>query len=102
MNRLTVIAATVISTLAVTAGAAAWWFKASYVAVSADEDVLVIKRIGSMPNLYSTSDGLIVLNGKQTVECATGGGCAIYSERELKRAIMHILLTLQQGQKPDA
>lgn len=102
MRRLTVIAITVLSTLAATAGALSWWFTSSYVTVSADEGVLVIKRVGSMPNLYSTKDGLLVLTSEQAIECAGGGRCAIFSEREFAQEVARILLTLQGKGGPDA
>lgn len=38
-----------------------------------------------------TPDGILVLYQKQAKECAEGGGCAIFSQREFEAAVFQIL-----------
>ena len=62
MRRISVILITVACTLAVTAGAA-------FVAFGVRRD--------------NNDEGLLLLYSKQAKECADGGGCVIFSVREM-------------------
>ncbi len=42
--------------------------------------------------VVKTADGIMLLTEKQGKECAEGGGCAIFSEREFETAVNGILL----------
>lgn len=42
--------------------------------------------------VVKTADGILLLTEKQGKECAEGGGCAIFSEREFGTAVNGILL----------
>lgn len=76
MRRIYVIALTVCSTLAVTAAAIAWEF-----------EVVV------------TKSGVMLLPEAQAEECATGGGCDIFSVREIQNVVAGVL-GLGGGRKP--
>lgn len=46
----------------------------------------------------------LLLKPEQAKECADGGGCAVFSEREFKMAVMGFLrqMQVQQGHRGDA
>lgn len=77
MKRIAVVSITVLATLAVIASAAALMFR--------------VRPAGE--------DGYMLLYGRQAEECDTGGGCAVFSEREFKAAVYAFLLKLKE-QKP--
>ena len=76
MRRIYVIAFSVCSTLAVTAAAIAWHF-----------------------DVVATKSGIMLLAEEQADECATGGGCDIFSVRELQRVVAGVL-GIAGGRKP--
>lgn len=74
MRRITVIAITVFTTLAVTVTAEYAWLRSHAV---------------------QTSQGMALVESDQAKECADGGGCAIFSKRELYQLIQAIILRPQ-------
>lgn len=70
MNRLLVIAVTALATLALTAGAALTVFS---VLPAAD------------------GDGFLLVSRKQAKECAEGGGCSAWSDRQLSLVLMRMI-----------
>lgn len=74
---LITVAVTVASTLAVTAATVALAF-----------------------SIRPAGDGdLLLLRHDQAKECEEGGGCAVFSEREFKMAVMGILRQMQVQQQ---
>jgi len=71
MQRLAVIAITVCITLAVTVAAEYAWLRSHAV---------------------QTSQGMALVESDQAKECADGGGCAVFSKRELYQLIQAIIL----------
>lgn len=80
MNRISVIAITVLSTLAVTAA----------VGLS----VFSVSRAGD--------DGFVVLYAKQTAECNEGGGCSVMSMREIQAVVLGVLMQMQSSKQPNS
>jgi len=95
MRRLTVIAITVASTLAVSSSALYWWLESTWLVFAGPGQTLIFKAVGAEPNLYQQADGVMVLSEKQVAECEQGGGCAVYSRRELHRLIQSNILRPQ-------
>lgn len=73
MKRFAVVGVTVLVTLAITAAAVAIVFR--------------VRPAGE--------DGYLLLGVRQAEECDTGGGCAIFSEREFKAALYAFILKLR-------
>lgn len=74
MRRLAVIAITVCTTLAVTVAAEYAWLRAHTV---------------------QTSQGMALLESEQAKECTEGGGCAVFSKRELYQLMRAVILRAQ-------
>lgn len=74
MRRLSVIAITVCTTLAVTVAAEYAWLRSHAV---------------------QTSQGIALMDDEQSSECRDGGGCAIFSKRELYQLMQAVILRAQ-------
>jgi hypothetical protein len=74
MRRLSVIAITVCATLAVTVAAEYAWLQGHAV---------------------QTSQGMALVESDQAKECAEGGGCAVFSKRELYQIMQAVILRAQ-------
>lgn len=78
MNRITLIAITVATTLALSAGA-------------------VLTLFSVLP--AEDGDGFVLVSRKQAQECADGGGCSTYSARQITIMFLRVMQE-HSGQQP--
>ena len=88
--------------LALLCGALAWANHTFKIAGEAGANRWVIERINT-PSLSvvptQAGDEYLLLGPVQAAECAMGGGCAVFSQREFRMAVTQIIAQFQRQGK---
>jgi hypothetical protein len=78
--------------VALAIGVPAWWVQKHFTLVQFGDNWAALRNPALTVLEVPSKDEWVIAKDVQAAECATGGGCAIFSQRELMMALQQFLL----------
>jgi hypothetical protein len=73
-------------------GAPVYWVHNNFTLMQFGENWVALKKEGLYPLEVASGSEWVFASPTQAAECMTGGGCAIFSQRELMMALQQFLM----------